>query len=182
MTKVLGAEEHQKILLKRLRKIVFFAVLSGIAFFFWKYDIETIPADYDHLEPQHMPAGSTVVMTDFDAETPFGIGSVLLYRAPGFEDQHCYGVVAGMPGEMAILLEPRAGEGRLDVAGRKEIFELPANHKLNSGIIPEGFLLLLNGDRNLRAGKTSPDSRIFGLIPMANVVARVLTALNPFRQ
>lgn len=174
------AKQKTQLLVARIRKAVYLGVLLGLAWFFWRYDFQTIPADYNHLAPQHMPAGATVVLVDYSEDAPLGVGSVLLFEPPGYPGTHSFGVVAGLPGETVLLVEERPGEGHLDVNGRKEILVLPADHKLFSGVIPDDHFLILNGDRHLNSGQGAPDSRVFGLVPRKNLISKLIASLNPF--
>ena len=174
------ARQKTQDIVKRVRKVVYLGVLVGLAWFFWRYDFQSIPENYNHLAPQHMPAGATVVMVDYDEDTTLGIGSILLYEPPGHPGSHAFGVVAGMPGETILLIEEKPGRGRLQVEDRKEVLLLPKNHKLRSGVIPDGQFLILNGDRHLATGVGAPDSRVFGLIEAKYLKSKLIASLNPF--
>ncbi len=180
MSESLTIRDKQRRILRTVRRLVWLGVLGGIAFFCLKYDIDTIPADYDHLAPQHMRAGSSVVSTGFDADD-VQVGNVVLYRAPGHDDGWCYGVIAGLPREAVIVEETRPGAGILTVGDRREQLPLPPGHRLRSGVIPESHFLILNGDRNFAADVLIPDSRIFGYVPAERITKRLIIALNPLQ-
>ncbi len=174
------AGQKTKLIVKRVRRVVYLGVVIGLIWFFLRYDFRSIPENYNHLAPQHMPAGATVVMIDCDQDVVLGIGTVLLYEPPGHPGKQTFGVVAGLPGETILLIEEKPGKGRLQVGDRKEILLLPKKHKIHSGVIPDGQFLILNGDRHLSTGVGAPDSRVFGLVPRKNLQSKIITSLNPF--
>jgi hypothetical protein len=174
-----GKERTVK-LVARIRKFVYLGVLVGIAWFCIRYNVSTIPEDYNHLAPQHMPAGATVVTIDYDNDVHLGIGSVVFFEAPGHKGEHAFGVVAGLPGETLMLLQEKPGEGQLQVEDRREILVLPLKHKLRSGVIPDDQFLILNGDRHLDSGVGAPDCRVFGLVPRENLRSKIITSLSAF--
>lgn len=175
----LGKEKTAK-LLGRIRKFIYLGVLVGVAWFFWRYDFMTIPENYNHLSPQFMPAGSTVVAIDYDEEVQIGVGSVLFYEPPGYKGTHAFGVVAGLPGETLMLFQDQPGQGKLQIEDRSELLVLPQDHKIKSGVIPKDHYLILNGDRHLDSGIGAPDCRVFGLVPRANLRSKIITSLSAF--
>ncbi|MCB9831563.1 MAG: hypothetical protein H6807_03740 [Planctomycetes bacterium] len=179
-----GQQRHRRIQ-HLVRRLVWFGILGGIAYFFIRYDVDAIPADYDHLAPQHMRAGSSVVSTAFDPDEA-RIGNVVLYRAPAPFEGYCYGVIVGLPGDQVWVNTSRPGAGELEIHSadgevRKESLPFPPDMKLASGSIPAGQALILNGDRLTDASTQLPDGRNFGFIRLDVVEKRLLTALNPFQ-
>jgi hypothetical protein len=148
--------------------------------FFIRYDVVTIPDDYVHLAPQHMPPGTRVVLADCDEDTVLGIGSVVVFNPPGFPGQSCWGVVAGLPGEALTVDIQSNGMANIVIGGRNELLLVTDDWQLSSGVIPDGQFVLLAGDRHLRVPSTFPDSRRLGPIARDRIVSKVVTPLSFF--
>lgn len=186
MTEVQQIRNRQKRILGFVRRLVWIGVLGGFAFFALKYDLVEIPVDYEELAPQHMRGGATVVAEKFDPALA-RVGNVVRYEPPEYDGKSCFGVIVGVAGDMVELVETRPGAGSLTVTplaggeARSEQLPLPTGHKLRSGVVPAGHVLVLNGDRAIVAEVGSPDSRKFGYIPVERVSQRLIIALNPFQ-
>ncbi|MCA9320074.1 MAG: hypothetical protein KDB53_05040 [Planctomycetes bacterium] len=167
--------------LRRIRKVIYLAILGGIALFVWRYDLFTVPGDYQLLAPQHIEPGTKLVMQDVDEGTVIGVGTILSYAPPGFDGQ-CLGVVAGLPGETIQIAADAAGWVKLVVGGRAERLAVPATHALVEGTIPVDQFLILNGDRRIMAEASTdhPDSRRFGLIARSALRQKVVAPLWGF--
>ncbi|MEE9392234.1 MAG: hypothetical protein V3W41_06990 [Planctomycetota bacterium] len=162
---------------KTVRYVVYTLVILGITFLLWRYDLESIPQGYGHLEPQSMPAGTRVVSISCDANTPLGIGSVIRYAPPSGGGAMTYGVIAGLAGDIVSFADKNSSAAAMQVAGRPEEIGLPPGHKIPAGAIPDGYFLVLLGDRHLRSGASHPDSRQLGLISIDWIKAKIISSL-----
>ena len=181
MSEATVARRRVRKIQRNVRRVVYFLILVGIAWFVHKYDVERIPDGFDYLAPQHMPAGSRIVLVDYDEDTVIGLGTVILYRPPGVEDRFCYGVVVGLPGERVDVQPVETGMIRAIIGDRRELLPVPAAHRIVPGVIPEGHYLLFNGDRDISSATVQPDSRTLGPIHVSRFRSKVVTPLYFFQ-
>lgn len=165
---------------RRLRRFIYLGTLVGVVFLFVSYDVVRIPDDYPHLLPQQMGPGTRVVLTECDEDTKLGLDSVVVYEPVGFPGKRCWGVIAGVPGEMISVMLEDGGVARVKLGDRTEVLLAPDDWKLSSGVIPAGQFVVLTGDRHLRVPCAFPDSRRLGPIARERIAAKVVVQLSFF--
>ncbi len=149
------------------RVLLVLTVLVAI-YGFRRFQIIAVPAEYDGLSPS-FPTGGGKLMVDhyYTHARKLSRKDILLYQGKLAGETHqLIGRLRAMPGDEL----GREGT-QLTIRGETTAF---AADELPNGKIPPGYFLLLN--ENERSGL--PDGRRLGLIPLDQIIGRVI-ALFP---